>query len=366
MSSFYLEAQFDFYISVPDLFVHDGTADYVRAQASLLESQSHRVCLVAQRTYQAELHATCHPEEITIEQARTSRLIFHYGIHDEYALSLIKMPFREKILYFHNITPPHLVSSPKVAEVLQRSWVQFLDILPYFSKRIANSPFTIQQAQARSMPFREPRGRPAPWCWLPPRITSISKDSKIKREEGKNPLQICMIGRLAGFKNTNAALELFREIHKLNKCYSLYIVGRPAEVDMHEQEESLLEAIESTPNVYYQENVSNQIRNSIVASSIASLSLSCHEGFSLPVYESIIQSTLPFYGGSLWLSQFLDSKELQMCVSGDLEFDAFRLNRVLSNERNYRRLLRHVTRRSAMIERLSSVRHQYKCLTMSL
>ena len=78
--------------------------------------------------------------------------------------------------------------------------------------------------------------------------------------------------------------------------------------------DSLGRALYEHGSINYLGQVDSFTKNTVVARSAASLNLSAHEGFCLPVYESIRHDTLTFYGGSEWLKGFLDCPELQLGI----------------------------------------------------
>lgn len=351
------------FISVPDLFKYDATADYVRAQAKLLESYGHCVTIIAQRTYACEIFRTCLPAEVE-DDCEHSDLIVHFGIYDECLETLLRMKFRQKILYFHNITPPSLTSCLRTRELLQSSWTQMERVLELFDRAIANSPFTIDQVKSRGLLDACNSDHKIPWAWLPPRIAGLSDDAvRPQSNTVKDDFGLCMVGRLAAFKNSDQSIALFKELHRRDNRYHLTVIGKNAGLDGSEFNDSLGRALYEHGSINYLGQVDSFTKNTVVARSAASLNLSAHEGFCLPVYESIRHDTLTFYGGSEWLKGFLDCPELQLGIGDDLEYDAYRIHRILQNARHVKRLARHLRERCAIVDKLSSPRHQYKCIT---
>ena len=160
-------------IYVPDLFPNDATANYARAQGSMLESFGHKVTLLAERQYVDELQVVKNIEEVDDSFAHNNLLIYHYGIKSQSAQRLSSMDFKRKKLYFHNITDPNLYEGDPLEVVLKESWEQLFTIANRFDDFFANSSFTIEEFKQKSsyrFNFK--------WIVLPPRIECFSRDNR--------------------------------------------------------------------------------------------------------------------------------------------------------------------------------------------
>jgi hypothetical protein len=109
-------------------------------------------------------------------------------------------------------------------------------------------------------------------------------------------------------------------------------------------------------------DVSADLRDEIVSSSLATINLSSHEGFCLPVFESIALNVLPFYGTSQWLSDFLKTDELRIGVDSDYQYAAWHVLRVLRSQHSVSRLLGDCKHAVGRIQRLISSDYQYHAL----
>ena len=344
-------------IYVPDLFPNDATANYARAQGSMLESFGHKVTLLAERQYVDEVQVVKNIEEIDDSFAHNNLLIYHYGIKSQSAQRLSSMNFKRKKLYFHNITDPNLYEGDPLEVVLKESWEQLFTIANRFDDFFANSSFTIEEFKQKSsyrFNFK--------WIVLPPRIECFSRDNRsTSKSFFEKKKQICMVGRIVRHKNTNIAIKVFEELSLIDPNISLLIIGKgKGEYYEHIKASSYRQA-----NIKILSDISDEERNCIVSSSIASFNLSSHEGFCLPVYESMRQDTIPFYGSSQWLHDWIDEDKIRIGMSNNFVRDAHKIANVVNSPNLFRNIIDSINKKLGQIDQICAPSHQYNQLIAS-
>ena len=344
-------------IFVPDLFPNDATANYARAQGSMLESFGHKVTLIAERQYIDEVQIVKHTEELDDSFAHNNILIYHYGIKSQSAEKLTNMNFRRKKLYFHNITDPNLYKGDPLEVVLNESWEQLFAIANRFDDFYANSKFTIEEFRQKSsyrFNFK--------WVVLPPRIECFSRDNRsTSKSFFEKKKQICMVGRIVKHKNTNIAIKVFEELSSIDPNINLLIIGK----GQGEYYENIKNSSCRQANIKILSNISDEERNYIVSSSIASFNLSSHEGFCLPVYESMRQDTIPFYGSSEWLHDWIDEEKIRIGMSNDFVMDAHKIAHIVNSPNLFRNIINSINKKLGRIDKICAPSHQYNQLVPS-
>lgn len=347
-----------FYIAVSQLFKYDATADYVRAQASLLIPYGHEVSIISQKTFSKEIFDIIHPENLNKSDLDTknSVLIFHYGICDDYFEKIMNLPFKKKILYFHNVTPHfYYIDDLKYSKVLKDSWTQLLSFLPDFDKLFANSYFTIDQALAHSHHINYSKD----WSVLSPRINSISKDLSLNKSLEKNLKQLVILGRIVAHKNVEEGIQIFNELLKFDENYKLIIIGKSNESEYFKFIRSL---VEKDKKISMKNDITYTERNQILSSSGATINLSSHEGYSLPVFESIINGTLPFYGRSERLISLIGIDALRIGVDKDYTHAAYKIHKTLSNTTKYYEYIELLKQKISYEEKISDIKFQLNAI----
>ena len=347
-----------YFIAVSQLYNYDATADYVRAQAALLIPNGYKVKIITQQIFSKEIFDIEHPENINKSDIdeKNDVLIIHFGIFDIYLEKLMNLPFKKKILYFHNVTPHfHYISDLKYSNLLKESWLQLISFLPKFDKLLANSSFTIDQALAHSYNINYIRN----WSVLPPRINSISKEYSPSKTNNKNYKQLVILGRIVEHKNVENGIQIFKELLNFDKDYKLIIIGKKYETDYFNYIKQL---IENCDQISLKSDITYSERNQLLAESGATLNLSSHEGYALPVFESIFHETLPFYGTSEWLISILEIDALRIGVDKDYLYAAYKIDRTLSDKKKYSKYMEYLKLRVKNEEKLSDMKFQLNAI----
>ena len=92
------------------------------------------------------------------------------------------------------------------------------------------------------------------------------------------------------------------------------------------------------------------------------MNLSSHEGYALPVFESIFHETLPFYGTSEWLISILEIDALRIGVDKDYLYAAYKIDRTLSDKEKYSEYMEYLKLRIKNEEKLSDMKFQLNAI----
>jgi len=298
----------------------DATCDYLLAQADLFRSKGFTVHLCAR-----EVHSTVDEEAHDYDylRARVSRddlVIYHYGIYDDGYELVSRSCAERKILYYHNQTPPEYfdLHDQGTADELRRGLLQIGAADKYFSKLVANSPYTVEQQKSRGVLAD------ADWTWLPP---IISDDIRFQVSKlGGRKYTFCILGRIVPHKMVDKAIRLFRAYKKFDSSAKMAIIGS-GQGAYYEECKAL---IDNTPGIDYFSKITDEQRHEVLLSSKALLNLSAHEGFSLPAIEALSAGCIPFYGASIWLHTMINCEGLRLAIDDDVELGAYMAHEVLT------------------------------------
>jgi L-malate glycosyltransferase len=312
------------FFAVPWLSRHDATGDYLLAQSKLFLDKGYAVYLCAEDVHPT-VGVSCHDYAFLRDNAsENDLLIYHYGIYDRgYDLITQSKPVR-KILYYHNQTPPEYfdVYDGNTANALRLGLKQISTADRYFSKIIANSPYTISQQKSRHSLLN------ANWSWLPPVINDEIEFCRIWDQDRK--YDFCVLGRIVPHKMVHKAIKLFGAYQKINPKAKMVIVGS----GQGEYFDYCKSMIAESMNIDHFMNISDEARHKLLKSSKSLLNLSEHEGFSLPVIEALCAGCIPFHGSSVWLREMINVNDLSLAVDGDLQLGAFAANKILLDRGN--------------------------------
>jgi glycosyltransferase involved in cell wall biosynthesis len=279
-------------------------------------------------------------------------VVYYYGIFDQGFTTVAKLPASRKVFYYHNQTPPEFFDDHDkgTAQALRKGLRQIQHADRYFSRFLANSPYTIAQQRSRGVLHD------IDWRWLPPWVSTSPRFALGKSLQKRRYIG-CFVGRIVPHKAVEKSIRVFRGYQKWDPNARMAIVGS-GEGKYYSE---VLKLIRSTKNIDHFPNVTDGKRQKILSESQCLFNFSMHEGFALPIIEALQVGCLPVYGRSVWLHMFLQSDELRLAVDGDGDYAGYLLHQLLSKNPN--KLLKQCVSRVRAIEKMFHPDYQYRELT---
>ncbi len=290
-----------------------------------------------------DAHMECRPGDI---------VVYYYGIFDPNYPAVAALSAKRKVFYYHNQTPPRFFAAhdPGTADALTRGLQQIHDADQYFTKFLANSPYTIDQQISRGAL------RKVAWEWLPPFVSPKWKPAAARHVSSRR-YTCAFLGRIVPHKALDKAIHVFRAYQNFDPQARMVVVGSGEGAYFDECKRLMAD----TSRLDYFQSVTDGQRSKILRNSACLLNFSLHEGFSLPVIESLEAGCLPAYGKSVWLHSLLQSDTLRLGVDDDYEYAGYCLHKVLSG--NPEQLHRDCVARVKKIAKMFHPDFQYRVLT---
>jgi len=340
------------YLVVPLLKFRDATGEYLMSHARLFNEKGWDVAICA-----GLKHANVKVPVMRLEKLRKvckeeDLVVYYYGIFDKGFPLVANLPARRKVFYYHNQTPPEFFDDhdPGTALALRKGLRQVGRADRYFSRFLANSPYTIEQQLSRKALHE------VDWRWLPPWVSEAAQ-FKCGKPFGKRRYVSCFVGRIVPHKAVEKSIGVFRCYQKFDPDARMAIIGS-GEGGYYK---NILKLIRGTKNLDYFPDVTDAKRQKILGDSRCLFNFSLHEGFALPIIEALQAGCLPVYGQSVWLHMFLQSDALRLAIDGDADYAGYLLHKVLKG--NPEQLFRHCVMRVRSIEAMFHPDYQYRAMT---
>ena len=229
---------------------------------------------------------------------KNALIIYHHSFQTDILQNLRRFPAR-KILIFHNITPPRYVTAYNrgIAEELALARTELGGMARQFQVVLADSHFNagtltklgFQNVQVMPVPVNLPQLTPAP---PPPHLAYL--------EDGS--VNVLFVGRIFPNKCHQDLLKAFYFFHKLQPRSRLLLVGpfHPGVRGYTAELKNLCNELGLSDHVVFTNMVTNQELHHFYQYSHIFLSMSDHEGFFVPLLESMFFG-LPIlaYGSSV-------------------------------------------------------------------
>jgi glycosyltransferase involved in cell wall biosynthesis len=319
------------HVVAANVFEQDAVGNFTFSVYKLLRGNG-IPCQLYAGNFDPVLRPTVRHVSDLLTSAEASDLVFfNFSIHDPYMRQISKLPCK-KILYFHNITPPRffqIYDAEHAAHCMEA--VGQLDLLRSFEGVIANSVSSgrvLQNLTARKRPSREPGGQEETGHGRGPfeeasRLLEQAARIIEQQEEPKLDVKVCppfmnsnrwleiaaepaplppektlllYVGRVAPHKRIEDLLSLYRAYHKLDADSALLIVGG-ASFDGYSGYLRYLmqsEFKDLRRHIHFHESVSDGQLKTLYPSASAFVTMSEHEGFCVPLVESMVFDTPVF------------------------------------------------------------------------
>lgn len=218
-------------------------------------------------------------EDYEKEHEDNNILLYHYSISDVRILSLLKLKFRKRIVYYHGITPPKYFL--KNSELYNNCLKGLKDIylLNEFDLFISNSKASKKQFLLNiGKTFSEVNK----FIIMPPIDFKKDLTPSIKDENTKTNAFYC--GTLANHKNVKSMIDIFcTDISEFK--LNIFTAFSELEAINVFGEDSFREFKNKGIKFFHKLSNKEMIKKMLTMNLFVSFSL--HEGFCIPVYDSI-------------------------------------------------------------------------------
>lgn len=215
-------------------------------------------------------------------------LIYHHSIGHEHHEQILAFADK-KILCYHNITPSHFFkNSPHLQQACDLGRKQLASSTKAFVASYADSEYNSKELRAF--------GYPNPI--LIPLLVDITKKNLTRPNENiiKNYSQtftILFVGRIVSNKSQEMLIETIYYLKKLLSLkLKLILVGSTSEQAYFDYLKKLVVSLKLEDNVLFAGKVSQEDLAAYYSAADIYLSLSDHEGFSIPIIEALSYDTL--------------------------------------------------------------------------
>jgi len=251
--------------------------------------------LAARLGWDVELFAIGHSPDILdvseIEKYAVSEavLFFSYSIYDKNLDYLLGLNFKYKICYFHGVTPPQLLAAfePECSNQCQMAYMQFKK-LAFFDLVLSNSSSSSKFLSAFTNKDTK---------YIPPlTYDSHFLDSTLKKFHfDRKKITFTFLGRVSSHKQVEDGLVLLEKLLKKGFLATYNIVGSYGNNCYFEELKKIIAAKSLSTYVNFFGYVNDELKKDIMIKSDYLFVPSYHEGFCIPIFESMYLGTPVIY-----------------------------------------------------------------------
>ncbi len=235
-------------------------------------------------------------ESLKLSQVSTQPFdinILHYGGHG-FPLEFFLRQKGVKILRFHNVTPIHFfleyLSSKDIPTFVwnhQKSELELYSLVKYCDYVWCDSNFNYKTLQSLTEVPKEK-------VFIIP-IQKILPEWN-DQDTPKKSKTITFIGRLVPNKKIEDLLFVLYFLVQLDPNYSLYLIGKSLKIfDIYNKKISnLIQDLNLEKNIFFYENLKETEKSKLLTTVESFLCMSEHEGFCIPILESLAHNVLLF------------------------------------------------------------------------
>jgi L-malate glycosyltransferase len=243
--------------------------------------------------YESDIYAKLiHPK--VIKQAKhlslyhgnpSNILIYHFAVAGRDVTDFVKNLPDKKILLYHNITPAEYFYNydDVLYDLCSRGRKELAGLSKHFEMGLGDSTFNCMELE--KLGFKCTSTLPILIDFKKYEVFDEKLDSKLK-QNGKK--KIIFVGRIAPNKKQEDVIKTFYFYCKyINKSSTLYLIGRREINPYVKQLEELVETLELSENVVFTGVLNDNELNSYYRNADVFLCMSEHEGFCVPLVESM-------------------------------------------------------------------------------
>lgn len=268
---------------VPSLSFGDAVSSDVIAIRDTLQKKG----------YESDIYAKLiHPK--VIKQAKqlslyhgnpSGILIYHFAVAGRDVTDFVKNLPDRKILLYHNITPAEYFYNydDVLYDLCSRGRKELAGLSKYFETGLGDSTFNCMELE--KLGFKCTSTLPILIDFKKYEVFDEELDSKLK-QNGKK--KIIFVGRIAPNKKQEDVIKTFYFYCKyINKSSTLYLIGRKEIAPYVKQLEELVKTLGLSENVIFTGVLGDNELNTYYRNADVFLCMSEHEGFCVPLVESM-------------------------------------------------------------------------------
>lgn len=221
-------------------------------------------------------------EEYLDISAQNNILIYHYSLLSELSEFLKQLPDK-KIMIYHNITPHYFYKdvNEKVAENCRKGREELRKLVKDFQLALGDSEYNRQELE--ELGFLNTGVLPISIDVEKFNINTNHKDLLIK----KDCLRILHVGRIAPNKKIEDIIKVFYFYQKINFKSQLFLIGSNNDTERYSNGLKMLVNRLKLKEVYFLSNINSEELIRYYQESDIYLCMSEHEGFCIPLLESM-------------------------------------------------------------------------------
>jgi len=210
--------------------------------------------------------------------ANDTLVLYHHGIASELAGALLHLPCRRGVV-FHNITPSRFYAGSRLEEALNAGRAQLAAMAHRVDLSLGVSHFNASElrvAEHRNV-------HTVPLFVEPDRFDADAVDEDFARElHRENSPLVVSVSRLVPHKRVEDLIALHRELDRLSPGARTLIVGPYAKGDRY------FKTLDKPAGVTFTGTLTHAELVAAYRSADAFVSMSEHEGFGVPLVESML------------------------------------------------------------------------------
>ncbi len=209
-------------------------------------------------------------------------LFFHYSIEDLNIKLLLELKFKKRIIYFHGITPPKFFHPESEIFNSCHKGLNDIKLISDFDLYLSNSTESKNQFLDKvNHNFKDYQK----FINMPP-LDLFSEKNRVKKSKSiKSELNFYYCGTLVKHKNINSLLDLFNKNFKNQINLSIFTSFSKEECLNFLGEFKYKEYLENGINFF--NKLEDEQMNTRLKTMDCFITLSLHEGFCIPLFNSI-------------------------------------------------------------------------------
>lgn len=268
---------------VPSLNFGDAVSSDIIAIRDVLQKKGYNSNIYAKLIHPKVMKEA---KQLSLYHGNPSNIvIYHFAVAGRDVTDFVKKLPDRKILLYHNITPAeYFYNYDDISyDLCNRGRKELAGLSKYFEIGLGVSTFNCQELE--KLGFEHTGTLPILMDFKKYEVFDKELDSKLKKDGNK---KIIFVGRIAPNKKQEDIIKTFYLYWKyINKSSTLYLIGRKETPPYVKQLEELVEILGISDNVIFTGVLNDNELNTYYKNADVFLCMSEHEGFCVPLVESM-------------------------------------------------------------------------------
>jgi len=275
---------------IPSLFKYDAMGNDVLMMYKILKEKNFDVVIFAQ-SYDNSIDAEIRDVKKTNNflNVKENIAIYHHGVYTDFFDNIVNAKCK-KIFRYHNITYPELFKGydNHAIEICSLGREQMKRTLDKFDFFLSCSSFNNNEL-INNFNVNENKTFILPPFHTVEEWDDIEEDKDLKQQLKNEQQSFLMVGRLSPNKNHQLLIKGFADyFYNYNQKAVLHIVGKLGPQNYYDELIKLVNELEINKNVvFYTDGISATKLKSLYKYADVFLMTSKHEGFCVPIVESM-------------------------------------------------------------------------------